>query len=103
MEHLNNQFYFSENKLVGIEEKPDSKIVIGTYPAGKESMTFEGTATGQFDQGQAYGVVPAVISGEDYWILDRGGSSNYYHPFIYWWPNRSNGIPYNAEQQESDN
>ena len=95
VEHLYNLFYFSYKKLVGIEEKPVSKIVIGTYPAGKESMTFEGTTNGNFSQGQAYGVVPAVISGDKYWILDRGSSYDYYNPFIYWWPNRSNGAPYN--------
>ncbi len=100
VEHLYGMFFMCDKKLVGIEEKPDSKIVIGTYPAGKESMTFEGTATGSFSQGQAYGVVPAVVSGDKYWIIDRGGLFNYYNPFIYWWPNRSNGAPYNAEQQK---
>ena len=100
VEHLYSMFYMCDKKLVGIGDKPDSKIAIGTYTAGSESMTFEGTATGNFDQGQAYGVVPAIISGGNYWILDRGGSSNYYHPFIYWWPNRSNGAPYNPEQQK---
>lgn len=103
VEHLYGMFYMCDKKLVGIEEKPDSKIGIGTYPAGSESMTFEGTATGSFDQGQAYGVVPAIISGGNYWILDRGGSARYYNPFIYWWPNRSNGAPYNADQQKSGN
>lgn len=103
VEHLYRLFYMCDKKLAGIEEKPDSQIIIGKYPAGSGSMTFEGTATGNFDQGQAYGVVPAVISGNNYWILDRGGSSRYYNPFIYWWPNRSNGAPYNAEQQESGN
>lgn len=95
VEHLYGLFYTCDKKLTGIEEKPESKIVVGTYPAGSESMTFEGMAAGNFDQGQAYGVVPAIISGENYWILDRGGSARYYNPFIYWWPNRSNGAPYN--------
>ena len=103
VEHLYGMFYMCDRKLIGIEEKPDSKIIIGTYPAGNESMTFEGTASGDFDQGQAYGVVPAIISGGNYWILDRGGSARYYNPFIYWWPSRSNGAPYNADQQESGN
>lgn len=102
VEHLYGLFYMNDKKLVGISEKPDSKIIVGTYPAGTESMTFEGTATGNFDQGQAYGVVPAIISGGNYWILDRGGLSRYYNPFIYWWPNRSNGAPYNADQQKSE-
>ena len=99
VEHLYRMFYMSDLKLVGIEEKPESKIVIGTYPAGSETMTFEGLATGNFNQGQAYGVVPAIISGETYRILNAGGSGRYYNPFIYWWPNRSNGAPYNKEQE----
>lgn len=89
--------YMHDKKLEGISEEPDQVLEVGTYKVGTEKQTFEGTATGSFSQGQAYGVVPAISIGDYYWIISTGSSASYYNPFIYWWPNRSNGVPYGSE------
>ena len=81
-------------RLEGISEEPEQILEAGTYKAGTEKQTFTGTLTGSFRQGQAYGVVPAISVGDYYWIIDNGGPASFYNPFIYWWPDRSNGMPY---------
>lgn len=97
VEHL----YFSANKsLVEPGEKPIQTIEIGTYPAETESMTFDSfVACSGFASGQAYGVVPAIIQGENQYIISRGGFDNYFNPFIYWWPYKSNGQLYYEGQE----
>lgn len=92
--HLYTLFNLCDKKLVNPGKKPHEVISVGTYPADTDKMVFEGEGRGTFIQGQAYGVVPAIIVGEQTWIIDSGGQSDYYHPFIFWWPNRSNGQPY---------
>lgn len=94
IEHLYMIYNLCSKKLEGISEEPDQILEVGIYKAGTASQTFEGTVTGSFSQGQAYGVVPAIICGDSYHILYSGGSDNYMNPFIYWWPNRSSGQPY---------
>lgn len=83
-EHLFRFAYMCDKKLVGISEKPDQILEIGTYKADSGSETFEGTATGSFRSGTAYGVVPAIRTGDSYYIINSGGSSNYYNPFYFY-------------------
>lgn len=97
IEHLYRSFYMCDRKLEDVSEDPVQVLEAGTYKVGTEKQTFEGSVTGSFSQGQAYGVVPAISVGDYYWIIDTGGSASYYNPFIYWWPNRSNGAPYGSE------
>lgn len=94
IEHLYKLYHMCDETLTGIADEPFDRIIVGTYKAGTEDETFEGTATGSFTQGQAYGVVPALISGDAVRIISIGSIASYYNPFIYWWPNRSNGAPY---------
>lgn len=94
LKDLYGRHYMVDKQLVNPSEKPASIIEIGTYPADEEEMTFNGTGYGTFVSGQAYGVVGALLVGEDTYPFDIGGSYDYYHPFIFWWPNRSNGQPY---------
>lgn len=92
--HLYSMFHFVDKALVNPSQTPVMTIPVGTYLADTEKQTFEGLATGDFAQGTAYGVVPALIMGDRTYVFGRGSASDYYHPFIYWWPNRSNGDPY---------
>ncbi|MCQ2074717.1 MAG: fimbrillin family protein [Bacteroidaceae bacterium] len=94
IEHLYSSGYMCDRKLEGISDDPDQVLEVGTYKAGTEKGTFEGTVSGVFSQGQAYGVVPAISVGDYYRIIDTGSSAYYYNPLIFWWPNRSNGMPY---------
>lgn len=97
IEHLYMHTYMCDKALTGIYASPSHVLDIGTYQAGCDSKTFEGTAKVSTAQGQAYGVVPAVKKGDGYYILSYGTSADYFNPFIYWWPNRSNGARYESE------
>lgn len=94
IEHLYGLYYMCDRKLEGISQDPEQVLEVGTYKVGTEKETFKGTVSGVFRQGMAYGVVPAISVGDYYWIIDTGSSASYYNPIIFWWPNRSNGMPY---------
>ncbi len=83
-EHLFRFAYMCDKKLLGVSEKPDQVLEVGTYKADSESETFEGTATGSFRSQTAYGVVPAIRIGNSYHIINYGSSSNYYNPFYFY-------------------
>ena len=72
--------------------------ILGTYEAGTEEMKFSGSVNHAFANNSAHGYSFFIQQGDE--ILDIGyGSSNHpYNVFAVYWPNRSNGMPY----QETD-